>query len=338
MVLCGPCLHWHYRSDPEGLACSWDKWKLEEKMLRWVDRYNRTLPVEQKLNCKQWHGKMQVCDLRKVSTSSSDENSKRIFLYSDSPSSCGATLLEQIQLQVANVRKERNKNGNTRTAKLVFGHFTLHISQWGLIFPPRGKGVTAHFSEVQIAGGYLGRFTFFQSQFTSSCSNSGGDVAWRWLDVTWRRSQQPTLSSLCALALLPETNIMQVFVVVKMQNFLAICSGSLKFWSTFNSKQQLLQHTQLTPPRNLGAFRVFQWVGHNIGIEPAKTGSQWVGVASNKEARGRFQRTAPPPLFLPGKQWNWIRKGFPPSVCAGSTRSPAIQEPLQLRAHVAAAA
>ena len=154
---------------------------------------------------------MQVCDLRKVSTSSSDENSKRIFLYSDSPSSCGATLLEQIQLQVANVRKERNKNGNTRTAKLVFGHFTLHISQWGLIFPPRGKGVTAHFSEVQIAGGYLGRFTFFQSQFTSSCSNSGGDVAWRWLDVTWRRSQQPTLSSLCALALLPETNTMQVF-------------------------------------------------------------------------------------------------------------------------------
>ena len=146
---------------------------------------------------------MQVCDLRKVNTSSSDENSKRIFLYSDSPSSRGATLLEQIQLQVANVRKERNKNGNTRTAKLVFGHFTLHISQWGLIFPPRGKGVTVYFSEVQISGG-----DSLFSNPTSSCSNSGGDVAWRWLDVAWRRSQQPTLSSLCALALLPETNIM----------------------------------------------------------------------------------------------------------------------------------
>ena len=124
----------------------------------------------------------------------------------------------------------------------------------------------------------------------------------------------------------------------KCKTFLQFPQVSLKFWSTFNSKQQLLQHTQFTPPRNLGAFRVFQWVGHNIGIEPAKTGSQWVGVASNKEARGRFQRTAPPPLFLPGKQWNWIRKGFAPSVCAGSTRSPAIQEPLQLRTHEAAAA
>ena len=95
---------------------------------------------------------------------SKDEKYKSIWLYSESPSSSGATLLEQIQLQVANVRKERNKNGNTRTAKLVFGHFTLHISQWGLIFPPRGKGVTVHFSEVQISGGDLGRFTFFQSQ------------------------------------------------------------------------------------------------------------------------------------------------------------------------------
>ena len=178
---------------------------------------------------------MQVCDLRKVSSSSSDENSKRIFLYSDSPSSRGATLLEQIQLQVANVRKERNKNGNTRTAKLVFGHFTLHISQWGLIFPPMGKGVTVHFSEVQIFGGYLGRFTFFQSPFIGSCSNSGGDVAWRWLDVAWRRSQQPTLSSLCALALLPETNIMQVLLLWKCKTFLQFVQVSLKFWSTFNS-------------------------------------------------------------------------------------------------------
>ena len=49
-IVCLHCLHWHYRSDPEGLAwyCSWDKWKLEEKMLCWVDRYYRTLPEANK--------------------------------------------------------------------------------------------------------------------------------------------------------------------------------------------------------------------------------------------------------------------------------------------------
>ena len=164
---------------------------------------------------------MQVCDLRKVSSRSSDENSKRIFLYSDSPSSCGATLLEQIQLQVANVRKERNKNGNTRTAKLVFGHFTLHISQWGLIFPPRGKGVTVYFSEVQISGGYLWRFTFFQShellfKLWWRCSL---EVAGCSLE---EESTTHPVFPLCSGSFAWNQH---VFVVVKMQNFLAISSG-----------------------------------------------------------------------------------------------------------------
>ena len=300
-------------------------------MLRWVDRYNRTLPVEQKLKRKQWHGKihMQVCDLRKVSTSSSDENSKRIFLYSDSPSSCGATLLEQIQLQVANVRKEEQKRK----------HKNCKIGIW-----------TFHFTHITV------RFDFStHGQRSHSPLQWGSNIWWRFGEIHffpipvhellfklwWRCSLE-----VAGCSLEEEPTAHPVFPLCSGSfawNQLYCCCensklscNSLRFLLNFD--QLLTQTTTLTTPRNLVAFRVFQWLGHNIGIEPAKTGSQWVGVANNKEARGRFQRTAPPPLFLPGKQWNWIRKGFAPSVCAGSTRSPAIQEPLQLRAHVAATA
>ena len=62
---------------------------------------------------------------------SKDEKCKSIWLYSESPSSSGATLLEQIQLQVANIRKESNKNRNTRTDARKIGIWTLHISQSG---------------------------------------------------------------------------------------------------------------------------------------------------------------------------------------------------------------
>ena len=82
--------------------------------------------------------------------------------------------------------------------------YTYHSEVW--FFHPGAKESQSTSMRFKYLVEILGDSLF--SNPTSSCSNSGGDVAWRWLDVAWRRSQQPTLSSLCALALLPETNIM----------------------------------------------------------------------------------------------------------------------------------
>ena len=55
-----------------------------------------------------------------------DAKCKRIWLYWESPNSSGAT--EQIQLQVADIRKRATKTGTQELMpeKLVFGHCTYH--------------------------------------------------------------------------------------------------------------------------------------------------------------------------------------------------------------------